>query len=171
MRRSVVNRSRYEWVRTSGEEPVMRNAEEFSGRRRSFRRVLAAHRRRGPGAGRRLGSGRIRYAHGAPTPPAEPFCTVSQRLARHERVAAAGSAGALGHAVTNEQAGPWPAEFPVGGPHSDVWVLVCGGIAAAAAFTAAFVASGGVASHPAVPGTMPAVVSQACPTPVAGPTP
>jgi hypothetical protein len=43
-------------------------------------------------------------------------------------------------------------------------VLVCGGIAAAAAFAAAFLASGGVASHPATPVTVPAVVSQACPT-------
>ena len=68
--------------------------------------------------------------------------------------------------------GTWPAEPPVGGRHADLWVLVCGGIAAAAAFGAAFVASGGVASHPATPGaTMPAVMSQACPSPAAGPTP
>jgi hypothetical protein len=72
--------------------------------------------------------------------------------------------------------GAWLAEPPVGGRHGDLWVLVCGGIAAAAAFGAAFVASGGVASHPAAPGaTMPAVVSQACPSPspspAAGPTP
>ncbi len=53
-----------------------------------------------------------------------------------------------------------------GGRHGDLWVLVGGGIAAAAAFAAAFVASGGVAGHPAAPGaTMPAVVSQACPSP------
>jgi hypothetical protein len=43
-------------------------------------------------------------------------------------------------------------------------VLVCGGIAAAGAFAAAFLAVGGVASHPATPVTVPAVVSQACPT-------
>ena len=68
--------------------------------------------------------------------------------------------------------GAWPAEAPVGARHGDLWVLVCGGIAAAAAFGAAFVASGGVASHPATPGaTMPAVVSQACPSPAAGPAP
>ena len=66
----------------------------------------------------------------------------------------------------------WLTEPPVGGRHADLWVLVCGGIAAAAAFGAAFVASGGVASHPAAPGsTMPAVVSQACPSPAPGPTP
>jgi hypothetical protein len=52
---------------------------------------------------------------------------------------------------------------PPGGRRSDLWVLVCGGIAAAAAFAAAFVASGGV-SHAAVPAPAPAVVSQACPT-------
>jgi hypothetical protein len=51
-----------------------------------------------------------------------------------------------------------------GGRRTDRWVLVCGGIAAAAAFAAAFLASGGVASHPATPVTVPAVVSQACPT-------
>jgi hypothetical protein len=58
----------------------------------------------------------------------------------------------------------WLAEFPVGNRHTDLWVLVCGGIAAAAAFAAAFVASGGAASHPAAPGAaVPAMVSQACP--------
>ncbi len=68
-------------------------------------------------------------------------------------------------------AGPgWP-RLPLAARRADLWVLVCGGIAAAAAFAAAFVASGGVASHPATPGaTMPAVVSQACPAPAAGPT-
>jgi hypothetical protein len=46
----------------------------------------------------------------------------------------------------------------------DLWVLVCGGIAAVAAFTAAFLASGGAVSHAATPGaTAPAVVSQSCP--------
>jgi hypothetical protein len=68
--------------------------------------------------------------------------------------------------------GAWLAGPPAGDRHADLWVLVCGGIAAAAAFGAAFVASGGVASHPATPGaTIPAVVSQACPSPAAGPTP
>lgn len=61
---------------------------------------------------------------------------------------------------------------PAGGRRADLWVLVCGGVAAAAAFAAAFVAAGGVASHPAAPGTtVPAVVSQACPSPAAAPTP
>jgi len=63
------------------------------------------------------------------------------------------------------EAGPWLTEFPPAGRRTDLWVLVCGGIAAVAAFAAAFVASGGVASHPATPGTtVPAVVSQACPS-------
>jgi hypothetical protein len=61
-------------------------------------------------------------------------------------------------------AGPFDARPFGGGRRSDLWVLVCGGVAAAAAFAAAFLASGGVASHPATPATMPAVVSQACPT-------
>jgi hypothetical protein len=66
----------------------------------------------------------------------------------------------------------WLTEFPAGKRHGDLWVLVCGGIAAAAAFAAAFVASGGVASHPAAPGAgVPAVVSQACPAPAASPAP
>jgi hypothetical protein len=66
----------------------------------------------------------------------------------------------------------WPAESPAGRRRTDLWVLVCGGIAAAAAFAAAFVAAGGVASHPAAPGAaVPAVVSQACPSPAAGPAP
>jgi hypothetical protein len=73
-------------------------------------------------------------------------------------------------------AASWLVHPPVGGRHADLWVLVCGWIAAAAAFAAAFVAAGGVASHPATPGaTMPTVVSQACPAPspapAAGPTP
>ena len=59
----------------------------------------------------------------------------------------------------------WSARFPVTRHHNDLWVLVCGGIAAAAAFAAAFVASGGVASHPATPAMVPAVVSQSCPSP------
>ena len=86
------------------------------------------------------GLSRIRYAHGGPPSRAEDL-------------------GDLDGAA-------WPAEAPVGGRHGDLWVLVCGGIAAAAAFAAAFVASGGVSSHPAAPGaTMPAVISQACPSP------
>jgi len=153
----------------------MRNAEEFSGQRSGLTRVLPTYRR--PGSG----SGRIRYAHGGALPRVEPFCTVAQGAADHHGgdkdlgsvrdatgvadVAGGGDGGGLG-------AGDWPTEFPLAGRHSDLWVLVCGGIAAAAAFTAAFVASGGVSSHPAAPGaTMPAVVSQACPSPAPGPTP
>lgn len=76
------------------------------------------------------------------------------------------------HGGAPQGAASWLVEPPVGGRHGDLWVLVCGGIAAATAFAAAFVAAGGVASHPASPGaTMPAVVSQACPAPSPGPTP
>ena len=62
-----------------------------------------------------------------------------------------------------------PAEPPVTAPHADLWVLVCGGIAAAAAFAAAFVASSGMAAHAATP-QAPArtVIVQACPTAVPG---
>ena len=68
------------------------------------------------------------------------------------------------------EASRWLTGLPSAGRHTDLWVLVCGGIAAVAAFAAAFVASGGVASHPAAPGApVPAVVSQACPSPAAGP--
>jgi hypothetical protein len=157
---------------TSGEEPVMRNAEEFSGRRSGLARVLPAYRRPGAGAGGRPGSGRIRYAHGGAPPRVEPYCTVAQGPAgRHGGYSDAGGAGgAAGGGDLGTSA--WLAETPVGGRHADLWVLVCGGIAAVAAFAAAFVAAGGVASHPAVPGaTMPAVVSQACPSPAPGPTP
>jgi len=177
----------------------MRNAEKFSGRRPGLARMPWAYRRPGAGAVGRPGSGRIRYAHGGALPRVEPYCTVPQGPAGHHggdmgtggagdiaggvhpgtgawlaepgigtRLAEAGTGAWLGEPGT----GPWLAEPPVGGRHGDLWVLVCGGIAAAAAFGAAFVASGGVASHPAAPGaTMPAVVSQACPSPAAGPTP
>ena len=75
----------------------------------------------------------------------------------------AAAAGELGIA--------WSAEFPVAGKRNDLWVLVCGGIATAAAFAAAFVASGGVASHPAAPSAVPAAVSRDCPSPTPGTTP
>jgi hypothetical protein len=54
-------------------------------------------------------------------------------------------------------------------PRADLWVLISGGIAAAAAFAAAFVASGGVAAHASTP-QAPAhsVVVQACPTAAPG---
>jgi hypothetical protein len=150
----------------------MRNAEEFSGRRSGLARMPWAYRRPGAGAGGRPGSGRIRYAHGGALPRVEPYCTVPQGPAGHHGgdigTGGAGDVAGGGDLGT----GAWLAEPAVGGRHADLWVLVCGGIAAAAAFAAAFVASGGVASHPATPGaTMPAVVSQACPSPAAGPTP
>ena len=64
---------------------------------------------------------------------------------------------------------PWAAAPPVTAPHTDTWVLVCGGIAAAAAFAAAFIASGGAAAHAATP-QAPAhtVIVQACPTAAPG---
>lgn len=155
----------------------MRNAEEFSGQRSGLRRVRPAYRRPGPGAAGRPGPSRIRYAHGGAPPHVEPFCTVptgpaaghhgSEPDAGHvaDFAGAGGYGGHLG-------GGAWLAEFPVGGRRTDLWVLVCGGVAAAAAFAAAFVASGGAASHPAAPGAaVPAVVSQACPSPAPGPTP
>jgi hypothetical protein len=142
----------------------MRN-EEFSGQRSGLRRVLPTYRRPGPGAGGRPGPGRIRYAHGGALPRVEPLCTVPQRSASHHGDGDTGvvrdvtDGGDLGN-------GAWLTEFPAGDRHTDLWVLVCGGIAAAAAFAAAFVASGGVASHPAAPGAaVPVVVSQACPSP------
>ena len=140
--------------------------EEFSGNRLGQARMPSAHRR--PGAGRGQ-AGRIRYAHGG-APRVEPYCTVSQGGSQGGPQGPAGQHGA--EAGGDLGAWAWAAAPPVGGRHADLWVLVCGGIAAAAAFAAAFVASGGVASHPATPGaTMPAVVSQACPSPRAAATP
>jgi hypothetical protein len=64
--------------------------------------------------------------------------------------------------------GGWPTPYRAAGRRTDAWVLVCGGLAAVAAFAAAFLASGGAVSHAATPGaTVPAVVSQACPSPAA----
>jgi len=163
----------------------MRN--EFSGNRLGLGRMRWSYRKPGAGGGGRPGSGRIRYAHGGAPLRAEPYCTVPQggpqAPADHHGGAGAGGAGEAG---SDPRTAPWLAEPPVGGRHGDLWVLVCGGIAAAAAFGAAFVASGGVASHPATPGAtvpaavshaaahgaaMPAVVSQACPAPSPGPAP
>lgn len=78
------------------------------------------------------------------------------------------SGGARDAADSGELGYPWSAAFPVTRRRNDTWILVCGGIAAAAAFAAAFVASGGVAGHPgATPGaTAPAAtVSRTCPAP------
>jgi hypothetical protein len=59
----------------------------------------------------------------------------------------------------------WPPRDPANWRRADSWVLVCGGIAAAAAFAAAFLAAGGVAGqHPSPGAAVPAVVSQACPS-------
>jgi hypothetical protein len=67
------------------------------------------------------------------------------------------------------RAEPWATAPPATAPHTDLWVLVCGGIAAAAAFAAAFVASGGAAAHASTPPTaVHSVVVQACPTAVPG---
>jgi hypothetical protein len=169
----------------SGEEPVMR--EESSGNRLGPARMPWAYRRPGAGAGRKQ-AGRIRYAHGGAPLRAEPYCTVPQGGPPGPANPHGGGAGAGGGADVGGDLGTasWLAEPPVGGRHGDLWVLVCGGIAAAAAFGAAFVASGGVAGHPATPGAtmpavvshaaapgaaMPAVVSQACPAPSPGPAP
>jgi hypothetical protein len=138
----------------------MGNADEFSGQMSDRTGVLPTHRR-----ARSAATGRIRYAHGGVT-RVEPFCTVAQGAGAHyatiDRDAAADH-GELGFA--------WSAEFPVAGRRNDLWVLVCGGIAAAAAFAAAFVASGGTASHPATPSAVPAAVSRTCPSPAPGATP
>jgi hypothetical protein len=172
----------------------MRN--EFSGNRSGPARMPWSYRRRGAGGGGRPGTGRIRYAHGGAPLRVEPYCTVPQGGPQGPAEPHGGGAGAAAGGGAGAGAGggadvggdlraaPWLAEPPVGGRHGDLWVLVCGGIAAAAAFGAAFVASGGVASHPAAPGAtmpaavshaaargarMPTVVSQACPAPSAGP--
>ncbi|MGH3247147.1 MAG: hypothetical protein ACRDOI_13170 [Trebonia sp.] len=174
----------------------MHNAEEFPGQRSdpalvpTYRQESGADGRAGPRAGGRTGSGRIRYAHSGTLPRVEPFCSVPQGLAGHHAgapgaagggvrgvagsVGGMGAAGGVGGGADHGDvgAGAWLMEHPDAGRHGDLWVLVCGGIAAAAAFAAAFVASGGMASHPATPGaTMPAVVSQACPAPAPSPSP
>ncbi len=146
--------------------------EEFSGNRLGLARMLPTYRRPGARAGR-PGGGRIRYAHGGALPRVEPYCTVPQGPLVHRGAPGVTEAAGAGDVagLADVSSGAWLAETPAGGPRADLWVLVCGGIAAAAAFAAAFVASGGVASHPAAPGaTMPAVVSQACPAPAAAPT-
>ena len=62
---------------------------------------------------------------------------------------------------------PWAADPAMTAPHADLWVLVGGGIAAVAAFAAAFLASGGV-GHAATPAPGHSVTVQACPTAVSG---
>jgi hypothetical protein len=164
----------------------MRNAGEFPGRRTGLRRIRPARRRSAPGAGSEAGSGRIRYAHTGAPQRDEPFCTVGLGAAAHHPGGANAEAGpdlgglglgdlglggpGLGGPGLGGEA--WPPVFTPASRRTDLWVLVCGGVAAAAAFAAAFVAAGGVAHHPATPETMvPAVISQACPSPAPGPTP
>jgi hypothetical protein len=207
-------------VRYVSEEPVMRNAEEFSGQRSGLARVLPTYCRPRSAAGGQPGTFRIRYAHRGALPGDEPFRTAPQGPADYHGTdggtgdvrdladgGGSGNGGGLGNGSDYGDGGDlgnggdrgdeeglgtggdsggggdlgeygdgggegWLTEFPAGKRHGDLWVLVCGGIAAAAAFAAAFVASGGVASHPAAPGAgVPAVVSQACPAPAAVPTP
>ncbi|HXT91527.1 MAG TPA: hypothetical protein VN714_19930 [Trebonia sp.] len=138
----------------------MGEADGFPGQMSDRTRVRPARRR-----ARSAGTGRIRYAHGGVT-RVEPFCTVAQGTGGHYGVISRDGA-----ADPSELGFAWSAEFPVAGRRHDLWVLVCGGIAAAAAFAAAFVASGGVASHPATPSAVPASISRACPSPIPGAAP
>ena len=164
----------------------MRNAEEFPGRRAGLGRMRRARRRPAPGAGGEAGAGRIRYAHTGALRRDEPFCTAG--LGAAARYAGGADAEAGPGPGAPGFGGPGPGDSDLGGPglggeawppvftpasrSTDLCVLVCGGVAAAAAFAAAFVAAGGVAHHPATPETMvPAVISQACPSPAPGPTP
>lgn len=147
----------------------MRNAEEFSGQRSGLARFRQAYRRTRGGAAGRPGSERIRYAHTGALQRDEPFCTVGQGTAAYHASSAGPEAGVTGGDLGGEA---WPPVFTPASRRTDLWVLVCGGVAAAAAFAAAFVASGGAASHPATPETaVPAVVSQACPSPGPSPAP
>jgi hypothetical protein len=154
----------------------MRNAEEFPGQPSDRTRRLPTYRR----LGARPGRGRYARDETVPretVPPAEPHCTVNQGAPGHQGgFSYQGAPGYRGGAEAGRDGGElgiaWSAQFPVAGRRNDLWVLVCGGIATAAAFAAAFVASGGVASHAATTGTaVPAAVSRACPSPVPGPTP
>ena len=153
----------------------MRNAEEFPGQRSGLARFRQAHRGTRGGAAGRPGAGRIRYAHTGALPRDEPFCTVGLGPGAAYHGSGAGpeasvTGGDLGGGDLGGEA--WPPVFTPASRRTDLWVLVCGGVAAAAAFAAAFVASGGAASHPATPETaVPAVVSQACPSPGPSPAP
>jgi hypothetical protein len=161
----------------------MHNVEELWGQPSDQTRVLPAYRWLRP----RPRPGRIRYAHDEavpretvprPTAPrAEPHCAMSRGTSSSH--AASGHYGTFhddGHPGTGELGVPWSARFPVypaysaypvAGTRNDLWVLVCGGIATVAAFAAAFIASGGLASHAATSvNTVPIAVTRACPTPV-----
>ncbi len=62
----------------------------------------------------------------------------------------------------------WLTGYPATSRQTDVWVLVCGGLAAVATFAAAFFASAGTGAASVTPGTTaPAVVRPACPSPSA----
>ena len=63
---------------------------------------------------------------------------------------------------------PWEGAAPVTAPHADLWVLVCGGIAAAAAFAAAFIASAGMGHAATPPAAVHSITVQACPTAAPG---
>ena len=165
----------------------MSNAEDFPGQWPGFARARTAYRRPRFGAGRR-----IRYAHRGALPGDEHFRAAWQGAAVHHEDDGdpgnltdagdladggngAGPGGDLGGGdlgTGDLGGGLWLTEFPPGSRQGDLWVLVCGGIAAAAAFAAAFLAVGGVAAHPASPAAaVPAAVSQACPSPAAAPAP
>jgi hypothetical protein len=102
---------------------------------------------------------------GTAGPPGEPAANESGETRANASGEPANASGELGGELWPDG---YPAEYPAGARRTDTWVLVCGGIAAAAAFAAAFVAAGGVAGaagQHAVPGsTVAAVVSQACPS-------
>ena len=66
------------------------------------------------------------------------------------------------------QAEPWAAAPSGTAPRADLWVLVCGGIAAAAAFAAAFIASGGMGQAAPAPAAAHSITIQACPTAAPG---
>jgi hypothetical protein len=66
------------------------------------------------------------------------------------------------------RAEPWAAAEHVTAPQADLWVLVCGGIAAAAAFAAAFLASGGIGHAATPPAPAHNITVQACPAAVPG---
>jgi hypothetical protein len=173
----------------------MRNADEFSGQRSGLKRVLPTYRRPGSGSGRiRYAHGgalpRVEpfctVPHGVADHRGGDAVAGGVKDARDasdvrdaagafdggdaRSVFDGGDLGAAGLSGGDFGSGAWPMTLPATDRHADLWVLVCGGIAAVAAFTAAFVASGGASSHPATPGaTMPAVVSQACPAPASTP--
>jgi hypothetical protein len=133
----------------------MQHTEEFSRQRAGTGWLRPAYRRAestAPQAGTGPRFSRIRYAYSG----AEAGTGVQGR---------AGDGTAEDDADRDQAADAWLGEVSPGRRRTDSWVLVGGGIAAAAAFAAAFLAAGGAAAHPAAPSaTVPAVVSQACPS-------